>query len=92
MSRGVKMIVIACNTSSAAALDILQQEYSVPVIGVIGAGARAACKRLNGTRIGVIATRATVKSGSYVKAIKQLCPAVEVLQRHATVLSPRTEG
>ncbi len=91
MSRGVKMIVIACNTSSAAALDILQQEYSVPVIGVIGAGARAACKRLNGTRIGVIATRATVKSGSYVKAIKQLCPAVEVLQRHATVFVTLTE-
>ncbi len=85
MSRGVKMIVIACNTSSAAALEILQKEYAIPVIGVIEAGARAACRRLKGDCIGIVATRATVKSESYVKAIKSLNPGVRIMQGHASL-------
>ena len=85
MTRGVKMVVCACNTASAAALEVLKAEYAVPVIGVIDAGARAACSRLSGNKLGVIATRATVKSGAYVRAVHALRPEADVLQQHASV-------
>ncbi|MBN2403591.1 MAG: glutamate racemase [Spirochaetes bacterium] len=85
ISKNVKMIVVACNTASAAALDILQKENSIPVIGVIGAGARAACRKTSGNKIGVIATRATVASESYIKAIKEILPDAEVIQQQASV-------
>jgi glutamate racemase len=79
------MVVVACNTASAAAINVLKNENSIPVIGVIDAGARAACKRASGNKIGVIATRATVASGSYIKAIKSIMPDAEVIQQHATI-------
>lgn len=91
VSRGVKLIVIACNTASAVALEILREEYRLPVIGVIDAGARAACKRLSGGVMGVIGTRATVSSGSYVKAVNRLLPEVSVLQQDATIFVALTE-
>lgn len=91
ISRNVKMIVIACNTSSAAALDILKNENSIPIAGVVDAGARAACRRAKGRKIGVIATRATVKSGSYVKAVRSIDPRLETVQKHASVLVTLTE-
>ena len=73
-SRGVKMIVVACNTSSAVALETLQRECPFPVIGVIGAGARAACRVQSNGLVGVVATRATVNSGAYIKAVRELQP------------------
>lgn len=90
-TRDVKMIVIACNTASAVALEVLKQENSIPIIGVIEAGARAACKRLKGRKLGVIGTRATVNSESYVKAIKNIDPGIEVIQQHATIFVSLTE-
>ena len=91
LSRGVKMIVIACNTASAAALETIRSQYPIPVIGVIEAGAKAACRRLQGNLLGVIATRATVNSGSYIKEIRKINPAIEVHQRHATLFVQITE-
>jgi glutamate racemase len=91
VSRDVKMVVVACNTSSAAALDTLKKEYPLPVIGVIEAGARAACTRASGGTVGVIATRATVNSGSYVREIKKLSPDMNVVQQHATIFVSLTE-
>lgn len=90
-SRSVKMIVIACNTASATALDVLRSENDIPVVGVIQAGARAACAAANDSTIGVIATRATVQSGSYVKAIRSIMPEAGVIQRHATIFVSLTE-
>jgi glutamate racemase len=90
-SRDVKMIVVACNTASAAALDTLKKTNNIPIIGVIDAGARAACKRVNGKTIGVIATRATVKSGSYIKSIKSISPDIDVKQQDASVFVSLTE-
>jgi glutamate racemase len=91
VSRNVKMIVVACNTASAVALGTLRDEYSLPIIGVIDAGVRAACRRLDNGIIGVIGTRATVNSGSYVSAIHTICPGVQVLQQHATLFVSLTE-
>jgi len=91
ISRNSKMIVIACNTSSAAALETLRKKITVPVIGVIEAGAKAACRKLKGNSIGVIGTRATVKSESYVTAIKKIKPDINVFQKHATLFVSLTE-
>ncbi len=85
ISKNVKMIVVACNTASAAALNVLKSENPIPIIGVIEAGARAAGKRAKDKKIGVIATRATVASDSYIKAIKSMMPDAEILQQHATI-------
>jgi len=90
-SRSVKMIVVACNTASAVALETLQKEIDVPVIGVIGAGARAACRVQTNGVVGVVATRATVNSLSYEKAILAIRPEMRVIQRHATIFVSLTE-
>jgi glutamate racemase len=74
----VKMAIMACNTSSALALDVVRNEFSVPVLGVILPGAKAAVRQ--GHRIGVIATPATVASDCYRRAILEINPEVEVFQ------------
>ncbi len=91
ISRGVKMIVIACNTSSATALETLRGEYDIPIIGVIEPGAKAAYGLLAGEVIGVIGTRATVKSESYPRAIRAINPKLKILQNHATLFVTLTE-
>jgi glutamate racemase len=72
--RGIKLLVVACNTSSAWALPAIRRAVKVPVIGVIDPGARAALAATRGGRVGVIGTEATVKSGAYPKAIRKLSP------------------
>ena len=69
--KGIKLLVVACNTSSAVSLPILRDEIDIPVIGVIEPGARAAVRGTKTGRIGVIGTEATVKSGAYEKAIHE---------------------
>jgi len=82
VSRGVKLLVVACNTASALAVPAIRAAVGVPVVGMIGAGARAAVREAAGsTRVGVIATESTVKSGAYRKAIKALAPDAEVFER-----------
>jgi glutamate racemase len=75
-----KLIVIACNTATAAALDYIRQAVKIPVVGVIHPGARAAIKTTRIGVIGVIGTEGTIKSEAYVQALKQLSPNVEVIQ------------
>ncbi|CAH2716299.1 MULTISPECIES: glutamate racemase [Neobacillus] len=72
LEKNIKMLVIACNTATAAALDDIRKELSIPVIGVINPGARAAIKRTKNYRVGIIGTEGTVKSGAYEKALKSL--------------------
>jgi glutamate racemase len=74
----VKMAILACNTSSALALETIRSEFSFPVVGLILPGAQAATKQ--GKRIGVIATPATVASNAYPQAILELNPAVNIWQ------------
>ncbi|OGW13458.1 MAG: glutamate racemase [Nitrospinae bacterium RIFCSPLOWO2_12_39_16] len=69
--RGIKLLVAACNTSSAVSLSILREETDISVIGVIEPGARAAVRNTKTGNIGVIGTEATIKSGAYEKAINQ---------------------
>ena len=91
LSQKVKMIVVACNTSSAAALPYLKKKYSLPIIGVIEAGAEAACQVENIKKIGVLATRATVNSRSYVQAINKIKKNIKVYQQQATLFVPLIE-
>lgn len=74
--RDVKMIIMACNTSSALALETVRKEYDIPILGVILSGAKAAVKQ--GKRIGVIATSATAKSRAYSQAIQEINPQTQV--------------
>ena len=69
--KNVKLIVIACNTSTAAALDEIRKEYDIPIIGVIEPGARTAVFNTINKRVGVIATQGTVKSKAYEDEIKK---------------------
>ena len=86
-----KVIVVACNTASSVALTQLQQHFSRPVIGVIRPGAEAAISATRNRHIGVIGTRATIKSGAYEKALRELDPHVRVTSRACPLLVPLIE-
>jgi glutamate racemase len=90
-----KLLVVACNTASALALDKLQNDFDVPVIGVLEPGARAAVEIAtagrHGKRIGLIATEATIGSNAYPAAIRRLNPAVQVVGRACPLLVPMIE-
>ena len=90
-SEGVKTIVIACNTATAHALGTLRERMSVPVIGVVEPGARAAVKATRTNRIGVIGTVGTIKSGAYERAIRALSPDAIITARPAPLLVPLVE-
>ena len=78
MLKGIKVLVVACNTSSAVSLKILGEKLPIPVIGVVEPGARAAVKMTKIKRIAVIGTETTIKSGSYELAIKSIDDSIEV--------------
>lgn len=75
----VKMVIIACNTMTAAALPDIQQALSIPVLGVIEPGARAAVSAPDQHRVGVIATDSTIKDGAYERQIHRLNPDLQVI-------------
>ena len=80
-ARGIKLLVVACNTASALALPAIRNVMSVDVIGVIEPGARAAVEEAAGKSIGVIATEATVQSHAYRNAIASRAPSINVIER-----------
>jgi glutamate racemase len=90
MERGVKMLVVACNTATAAALPVLRERLSIPVIGVVEPGAKAAVEKTSGV-VGVIATEGTVRSKAYTKAIKALDADIEVIESAAPLFVPLAE-
>jgi len=81
LSNDVKMVVVACNTVSAVALDVVQKRARMPVIGVIVPGAIAAVDATAKKRIGIIGTRATVNSNAYAHAVRQIAPDVQVFSQ-----------
>jgi len=91
MARGLKMLVVACNTASAVALDVLRERYELPVVGVIEPGAQEAVRRSTNRRIGVIGTEATIASGAYTQALRALDPNLEVYTRACPLFVPLVE-
>lgn len=87
----VKLVVIACNAATAAALEAAQEEFSVPIVGVIEPGARAAVLETLNRRVGVLATRLTVQSGAYRRAVHGLDAGVEVHEQAAPEFVPLIE-
>jgi glutamate racemase len=90
-SQNVKLIVVACNTASAIAVDQLERRFTVPVLGVIGPGARSAVRATRSGQVGVIATEATVASGAYEREIRAADGAIKVVSRACPLLVPLTE-
>lgn len=90
-SQHVKAIVVACNTASAYALDELERETEVPIIGVVKPGARVASEVTKNGKIGVIATAATISSAIYSSYIKKKKPDVEVIERACPLFVPLVE-
>jgi glutamate racemase len=91
VGQGVKLVTVACNTSTAHALSALQAESPVPVIGVIEPGSRAAIRASTTGRIGVIGTAGTIASGAYTRAIQALRPDAVVEARACPLFVPFVE-
>ncbi len=91
LTKGIKILVIACNTSSALAINILSRKMPVPVIGVIEPGAKEAVKATRKKRIGIIGTKATIKSKAYEYSIKKMDPGVEVISKACPLFVPIVE-
>lgn len=91
LDRGARLIVIACNTASSYAYGAVRDRFGLPVFEVIGPGARKAVERSRRMRVGVIGTRATIDSGGYERAIKQINPGFKVASSACPLLVPLVE-
>lgn len=91
ISRGVKAIVIACNTVSAVAPERLRAELDLPVLGVIEPGARAATEATRIYKVGVLATAGTIASGAYPRAVAAASTRIETVGQAAPLLVPLAE-
>jgi len=89
--RGVKLLIVACNTASSLALEEVRKVSSAPVIGVIEPGARAASAAAANKRVLVTGTTATVSSGAYSRALKKLDPKVIVHEKACPLFVPLVE-
>lgn len=78
IKKGIKILVIACNTATAQALPMLKRELNIPVIGVIEPGSEMAIRTTKNNQVGVIATNGTVKNGAYLRAIKKDDPNINL--------------
>ena len=90
-TRGVKAIVVACNTASAVALEAVREELDIPIIGVVRPGARVAAKATKNGKIGIIGTETTVNSGLYTKLIQEILPNAEVVGKACPLFVPLVE-
>lgn len=89
---GVKLVLVACNTSSSLTLEALAAEFAVPMLGMIGPGASAAVAATKNGKIGVIATEATTRSQAYPRVIQTLRPELEVLGQACPRFVPLVES
>lgn len=90
-TKGVKAIVVACNTASAFALETLRPELSIPIIGVVEPGARVAARTSKNGKIGVIGTEGTVGSQIYTTTIRAYAPQAEVIGKPCPLFVPLVE-
>ena len=87
-----KAIVIACGTVSTTALDVLQAENDIPVFGVVEPAAHAAARLTKNGRVGLIGTKASIRSGAYERALEDLRPGTAVTARACPLLVPLVEN
>lgn len=89
--RGVKAVVVACNTATAFALPALRARFDLPIVGVVGPGARAAARATRSKRVGVIGTHGTVGSGAYRDALLAIDRDLSVTARACPLFVPLAE-
>lgn len=87
----IKLLVVACNTASAVSLSALRKEFSLPLVGVIEAGARAAAKVTKNGKVGIIGTETTVRSSAYTRAIKAIHADINTLSQACPLFVPLVE-
>lgn len=90
-TKKVKAIVIACNTASAYALETVERETDIPLLGVVNAGARAAVLATRNGKIGIIGTEGTVSSGIYTEVMRCMRPEIEVTGKSCPLFVPLVE-
>ncbi len=88
----VKAIVLACGTASSVALPVIEDEYSIPIIGVVAPASAAACKATKNKKIGIIGTPATIKSKSYEREILTKLPDAEIYTAACPLFVPLVEN
>lgn len=91
MTQDVKAIVIACNTATAYALEAVEKELDIPIIGVIQAGAKTALDATINGKVGIIGTEGTIRSGVYTRVMNQMKKEVEVIGKPCPLLVPLVE-
>lgn len=91
LQKNIKLLVVACNTATAQALDKLQQIFNIPIIGVIEPGAEEACRASKNQRIAVLGTRGTIKSGAYQREIQKRLPNSAVFPVACPLFVPLVE-
>jgi len=89
--KGIKVLLIACNTSSSLALPNLDDNYDFEILGVVDAGVEEAAKVSRIKRVGVIGTEATINSGVYEKKLKELDPSLEIFSKSCPLFVPLVE-
>ncbi len=89
--QGIKLLIVACNTATAMAIGPLRERFTIPVIGVVEPGARAAVSRTRSGTVGVIGTRATIQSGAYENAIQAIEPGLRVVGQACPLFVPLVE-
>ncbi|MEE9268869.1 MAG: glutamate racemase [Candidatus Krumholzibacteria bacterium] len=91
IDQGVKFIVVACNTASAEAVPVLVDEFPLPILGVIEPGVRAATRVSKTSKIGVIGTAGTIRSGAYQRGIETVSPKAQVIAKACPLFVPLVE-
>ena len=91
LEKNVKLLVVACNTSTAVALAALQERFALPVVGVIEPGAAAAAAATSNQKVGVIGTEGTINSGAYTHALRRIRDDLEIYTRACPLFVPLAE-
>jgi glutamate racemase len=91
VDKGIKLLVVACNTSTAVGLEAMQGRYDIPVVGVVAPGAEAAVRATRNRKVGVVATEGTIRSGEYTRALRGLRPDLEIYTRACPLFVPLAE-
>lgn len=91
LNQHVKMIVVACNSCSSYAINILKKKFTVPILGVIEPGAKKAVEKTRNKKIGVIATTATIASNKYEQAIRKLDSSIRTYSQPCPLFVPLVE-
>jgi glutamate racemase len=91
MDKGIKLLVIACNTAASVGYSFLKYKLDIPIVEVIGPGAKKAAASTSQGKVGVIGTEATIRSGAYTAKIKSFNPGIEIVNKPCPLFVPLAE-